>query len=64
MNRSEAKQHAAEIVWRMLSGRCCPETSDVDDITEDEAEQEMLIDAVNALLDRLSKQLRNKFEIS
>jgi hypothetical protein len=63
MKKSEAKQHAAEIVLRMLSGRCCPETSDVDDITEDEAEQEMLIDAVNAVLDRLSKQLRNKFVI-
>jgi hypothetical protein len=60
MKKTEAKQHAAEIVWRMLSGRCCPEVSDVDDITEDEIEQEMIIEAINAVLDRLSKQLQNK----
>jgi hypothetical protein len=42
------------------AGRCCPEVSDVDDITEDEIEQEMIIEAINAVLDRLSKQLQNK----
>lgn len=63
MKKSEAKQHAAEIVWRMLSGRCCPDTSDVEDITDDESEQQMLIDEINAVLDRLSKKLNNRFVI-
>jgi hypothetical protein len=58
MKKSEAKQHAVSIVQGMLWGRCCPDTSDVDGITEDEAEQAMIIDAINSVLDRLSKRLR------
>lgn len=63
MNKSEAKQHARDIVWQMLGGRCCPEVSDVDDITEDPDEQEKIIEEINAVLTRLAKTLRTKYVI-
>jgi hypothetical protein len=43
----------------MLHGRCCPELTDVDDITDDEQEQEMIIAEVQTILDRFGRQLPN-----
>lgn len=63
MKKAEAKQHANDIVWQMLGGRCCPEVADVDDITEDPDEQEKIIEEINAILTRLSKTLRTKYVI-
>lgn len=62
MNKSEAKQHAKSIVAGMLWGRCCPETSDVSDVTDNTEHQEKIIDEINKILDRLRKSLLPKTE--
>ena len=59
IKRLEARQHARNVVWSMLHGRCCPELTDVDDITDDEQEQEMIIAEVQTILDRFGRQLPN-----
>jgi len=55
MTKSEAKRYAREVVSIMLHGRCCPETEDVDDITDDQSEQELIIDEITKILIRLRK---------
>ncbi len=57
MKKSEAKQHAKAIVCDMLWGRCCPESSDVSDITDNTEHQNQIIDEINSILDRLGKTL-------
>lgn len=60
MKKSEAKQHARRIVFGMLGGRCCPETDDVLDITDRDSEQQMIIDEINIILNRMSKIVEPK----
>lgn len=57
MTKTERKRIARQIVRQMLQGRCCPETEDVREYTDDEGEQEKLIADINAILDRLWRQL-------
>jgi len=55
---------AVSYVLRMLGGRCCPEPNDVACVTEVEIEQEMIIDEINVILDRLSKVIAPKNKVS
>ena len=58
--RKDVKAYAKEIVASMLCGRCCPEVEDVEDITDDAVEQQMIIDEIETILNRLRKILEPK----
>jgi hypothetical protein len=60
MGKRQASNHAKDVVRGMLWGRCCPDNSDVDSITDNPEEQEIIIIAVNELLDKLAKQCVRK----
>ena len=60
MKKSEAKQHAKDIVFGMLGGRCCPEPDDVSDRTGKHSEQQMIIDEIQKILDRMSRSVAPK----
>jgi hypothetical protein len=57
MKKSEAKEHAKEIVIGMLNGRCQPEVSDVDHVASDPEDQEMIINEIYKLLSGLEDKI-------
>ena len=57
MKKSEAKRAARDIVWHMLMGRCQPEREDVEDISQDPEDMEMMMAEICAVLDRLAKRV-------
>ncbi len=60
MTKQEIKEKAKKIVSHMLNGRCLPETEDVEEYTQDENEQELLINEINKILERLDVFLETK----
>jgi hypothetical protein len=57
MKKNEVKNHAKDIVYRMLMGRCTPEVNDVSHITLDEEDQQLIIAEIEKVLSRLQRQL-------